>query len=291
MYGLLLRSGNDAAVQIALTIGGSVEEFAKLMNEKAKNLNLQNTHFVTPHGLDNPEHYTTAYELAILTDYALKNKKFADIVNTKTYTIKINEKSKIINNTNELLGNLNGVNGVKTGFTNNAGRCLVTSTTRNNFQIISVVLGADTKKNRTKDSINLIEYCYKNYELVNIKKMIEDEYKKWKEKNINIKIDKGESQNINNYLVEVPFEIYPIKKDEIKNIICTLDSVNYLKAPIYENDTIGNIELKVGEKNICNVDIKCSNRIDKKDIFDYFFMLLFNMGTYIESRVDLIFTY
>ena len=115
------------------------------MNQKAKELGLTQTHFVTPHGLDNDEHYTTASELAKLTDYALQNKTFAQIVNSKTYTITINGVARNLYNTNELLGVLNGVDGVKTGFTGNAGRCLVTSTTRNGHQIIVVVLGADTK--------------------------------------------------------------------------------------------------------------------------------------------------
>ena len=163
LYGLMLRSGNDAAVALAEHVGGDKEGFAKLMNNKAKELGLKDTHFVTPHGLDNPEHYTTAYELAQITDYALKNETFAKIVNTKDYTISINGYSKGLTNTNELLGYLQGVNGVKTGFTNNAGRCLVTSVNRNNFEIITVVLGADTKKIRTADSIKLIEYAYKNY--------------------------------------------------------------------------------------------------------------------------------
>ncbi len=121
-----------------------------MMNEKANELGLKNTHFVTPHGLDEPQHYTTAYELAKITDYALTNEKFCKIVKTKTATININGVPKQISNTNELLGALNGVDGVKTGFTNNAGRCLVTSTSRNGHQIICVVLGADTKKIRTR---------------------------------------------------------------------------------------------------------------------------------------------
>lgn len=121
-----------------------------MMNKKAQELGLEKTHFVTPHGLDETEHYTSAYELAIITDYALKNKKFAQIVNTKTCNISVNGVPRTISNTNELLGNLNGVDGVKTGFTNGAGRCLVTSITRNGHQIICVVLGADTKKIRTR---------------------------------------------------------------------------------------------------------------------------------------------
>lgn len=88
-------------------LGGSIEGFADLMNNKAKELEVLNTHFVTPHGLDEEDHYTTAYELAKITDYALKNKKFEDIVRTKTYTVNINGNPKNINNTNELLGSLN----------------------------------------------------------------------------------------------------------------------------------------------------------------------------------------
>ena len=110
------------------------------MNQKAKELNLKHTHFVSPHGLDDKNHYTTAYELAILTDYALKYETFKKVVGTKTATISVNGNPRTITNTNELLGNLNGVYGVKTGFTFNAGRCLVTSCNRNGMDIIVVVL-------------------------------------------------------------------------------------------------------------------------------------------------------
>ena len=127
-------------------VGGSVEGFAEKMNKKAEELGLENTHFITPHGLDMPEHYTTAFELAKMADYALNIEKFATIVNTKYITISINGRSKDLKNTNELLGNLYGVNGVKTGFTNGANRCLVTSVNRDGMNIITVVLGADTKK-------------------------------------------------------------------------------------------------------------------------------------------------
>ena len=107
LYGLLLKSGNDTAIALAEHTAGSVEEFANMMNKKAKELGLNNTNFVTPHGLDNDNHYTTAYELAILTDYALKNETFSKIVNTKSITININGIPRAIGNTNELLGNLN----------------------------------------------------------------------------------------------------------------------------------------------------------------------------------------
>ena len=103
LYGLLLCSGNDAATQIAISVGGSIEGFAKMMNNKAEEMGLEHSHFVTPHGLDSSEHYTTAYELAVITDYALNIEKFAKTVSTKTYTVNINGNPKTINNSNELL--------------------------------------------------------------------------------------------------------------------------------------------------------------------------------------------
>ena len=120
LYGLLICSGNDAAVQIAISIAGSVAEFSEIMNQKASELGLLDTHFVTPHGLDKEEHYTTAYELAVITDYAMQIEKFREVVGSMTHTVTISGNPRIIRNTNELLGHINGVNGVKTGFTNKA---------------------------------------------------------------------------------------------------------------------------------------------------------------------------
>ena len=168
LYGLLLVSGNDAAVCLAESCSGSVSNFTTLMNKKAIELGLTNTNFETPHGLDSENHYTTAYELALLSDYALNNPIFLDIVGTKNYTININGKPKNLSNTNELLGNLSGVYGVKTGFTNGANRCLVTACKRNDMDIICVVLGCDTKNFRSLDSTKLINYSFDNFEYINI---------------------------------------------------------------------------------------------------------------------------
>ena len=176
LYGLLLCSGNDAAISLAETAAGSVQEFSNMMNNKAKELGLNNSHFESPHGLDSDNHYTTAYELALLADYALKNSTFRNIVGTKNYTITINGYPKNITNTNELLGSLDGVYGVKTGFTNGANRCLVTSCKRGEMDIICVVLGCDTKNFRTQDSIKLINYTFENFEYLDIKNLIDKEF-------------------------------------------------------------------------------------------------------------------
>ena len=272
LYGLMLCSGNDAAIQIAVSIGGSIEGFADLMNKKAKELGLKDSHFITPHGLDEPEHYTTAYELALITDYALNIEKIAQVVNTKTYTVTINGNSKTINNTNELLGYLNGVNGVKTGFTNGAGRCLVTSVNRNDFNIITVVLGADTKKIRTKDSISLIEYTYSNYELVNLEEIINEKFNKWARINQKrIYVYKGKKDNVKIKLDDYNMKIYPIKKDNINDINVEIKNIQMnFEAPVYINTIIGDLVLSINDKEIVKIKIKTGENVDRKDIKTYF---------------------
>ena len=271
LYGLMLKSGNDAAVAIAETVGGSVEGFAELMNEKAKELKLENTHYVTPHGLDDPEHYTTAVELAKLADYALQNETFAKIVNTKNYTVTINGYPKSISNTNELLGYLEGVNGVKTGFTNNAGRCLVTSVNRNGFEIITVILQADTKKFRTADSIKLIEYIYKNYEPVNIKEIVDEQFKRWCSINTSrIQINKCKNNNLELYIDNLDNDVIPIKKTDKDKIQIEVNNLFYFEAQLQQNTIIGTIKVNLDGKTVDVIEIKNKNTIQKKDILDYF---------------------
>jgi len=258
-----------------------------MMNEKAKELGLKNSHFVTPHGLDEDEHYTTAYELAIITDYALNNKKFSRIVNTKSTTIYINGNQKTITNTNELLGNLNGVDGVKTGFTNNAGRCLVTSTTRSGHQIVCVVLGADTKKIRTSDSIKLIEYAFSNFEYVNIKEKIEDEFNEWKDNNLkNIQIIKGQIQTLEVELEQIQYEEVPINKNNIKDIKIEIECESILQAPIQTDRIIGKIQVEVKDEIICTTDIYVKEKIEKKNITDYMKQIISNYNLYLNKGLQ-----
>ena len=265
LYGLMLRSGNDAAVALAIHTAGSVEKFAQLMNDKAKELGLKNTHFMTPHGLDNPEHYTTAFELAKLTDYALKNEKVLEIVKTKTTTININGYNRQISNTNELLGNVEGVYGVKTGFTNNAGRCLVTAVKRGDMDLIIVVIGADTRKDRAKDSMKLIEYAYKKYRVVNVEEMINKEFEMWKQINENrIYIYKGITS------IETKIDDIKVKKlatDEIPKI--EINAVTYLEAPVEKDIRIGSVTVKLGNEVIEEIGIKVEKKVERRNIFEY----------------------
>ncbi len=286
LYGLMLCSGNDAAVALAEHAGKDIKGFSELMNQKASDLGLTNTHFETPHGLDSDEHYTTAYELAILTNYALQNKIFSQIVGTKNYTVTINGYPKNLSNTNELLGTFDGVYGVKTGFTNGANRCLVTACKRNDMDIICVVLGADTKKFRTQDSIKLINYIFNNFTPINIQELVDIEFEKWKNENIkNFIINKGVTQNINLEIENMNTSIIPIRKDFIDAIDISITCPKYLEAPILSNTEIGNIKISWGNSNIIKNKIYTSYDINKKSIYSYLSYFLKNFNTILQENL------
>ncbi len=284
LYGLMLKSGNDAAVALAEYVGGSIEGFANLMNNKANELGLKNTHFVTPHGLDNDNHYTTAYELALLSNYAMRNKTFASIVGTKSCTISINGYSKTIHNTNELLGNLSGVYGIKTGFTNGANRCLVSACKRGNLDLICVVLGADTKKFRTTDSIKLLEYSFENFKLIDIDKLAKDKFINWKEEyEKNSFIDKGLSNTISIDMKNFEHSIIPIHKENVPSLCVEIECDKNFIAPIQLNQVIGNIRIKCDNQIVASSNIFVTKEIPKKNICNYLHEFLSNYISYFKN--------
>lgn len=281
---LCLNRGNDCAIALAEYVGNSVDNFVEMMNKKAKELKLKQTHFVTVNGLDEEEHYTTAVELAKITDYALNIDKFKNIVGTKNYTVTINGYAKVIGNTNELLGYLDGVYGVKTGFTNGANRCLVTSIKRGNMDIISVVLGADTKKDRTRDSIKIIEYAYANYKIIDESEEIENAFRKWKEEN-NIEVIKGINKYLNLELKENSKKVIPVNNQDINNINIIIDSLRTLEAPIKKGEKVGELKVKISNETRINIDIVVSETVKKKDEKTYFIEMLSNINKYFEKII------
>lgn len=286
LYGLMLVSGNDAAVCLAEHVGGNIEGFANLMNKKASELSLSNTHYESPHGLDSDGHYTTAYELAVLSDYALKNETFSKIVATKSYTVTINGYPKNLSNTNELLGNLNGIYGIKTGFTNGANRCLVTACKRNDMDIICVVLGADTKKFRTHDSIKLIEFAFKNYTYINANDIANKAFENWKKDNIEkIYIDKSSSlPELSLNLLENP--IISINKNSANNIDSYISIYPDLEAPINSDTILGTLTLTSENEEIVTLNIITSSYIKKKDIFYYLNFFFTNYSSILENSLS-----
>lgn len=244
------------------------------MNSKAKELNLNNTNFVTPNGLDDENHYTTAYDLALLTNYALKNDTFKKIVATKTYTITINGYSRVISNTNELLGSLDGVYGVKTGFTFNAGRCLVSSCKRGEMDIIVVVLGADTKRIRTQDSYNLINYIYKNFNYIDVSSSMQNAFEEYL------------SCNIPKFILEKTNTKPVLKLEKLSNYKFPINSNNQLElnTKIYINNKyssnsqklskVGTFYLYNNDTLLCQTNILLQNDLIPNS-WQYYFKYIF----------------
>lgn len=270
IYGLMLRSGNDCAIAIAEHICGSVENFCSKMTEKAYSLGLTNTNFTSPHGLDDDNHYTTAYELALITNYALNNETFRKVVSTHNITILLENSSISIHNTNELLGNVEGVYGVKTGFTFNAGRCLVSCCKRDNMDIIVVVLGADTKALRTKDSISIINYIFNTYTLIDTKEKLFssfNNYCKIYQKTVSIEkstdlpvLELEENQNYT----------FPISKKELDNIDIKINCIQKLSYATPINSQIGTISVYNSNKLLYTSNIYLQNSLTKKGYIYYF---------------------
>lgn len=271
MKGLLICSGNDAAVAIAEHVGETEEMFCQMMNEKAKEIGAVNTNFVTPHGLDRDDHYSTAYDLALIADYALEIPYIANIVSKKNETVKINENYKNLNTTNEMLSTYNGANGIKTGYTGNAGRCLVTSATRDNWQLICVVLGCDTKKFRTNDSIKLLDYCFEKYEFFDIASIVKTNHQ--------IFVEKSE-----NGIYTVKFNeeyILPMKQEEIDKLKVKYNMNTHFVAPLESGENLGNISIYCEEDLLKTFEIQNQITIERKTILDYIKLIAKNIYKYL----------
>ena len=158
LYGLMLRSGNDAAAALAIHCGGTIEGFAELMNDKARELGLKSTHFVNPHGLDAPDHYSTARDLAVLAACAMEDPIFARTVGAKQVTVG----ERVLTNHNKLLWQLDGCEGVKTGYTRAAGRILVSAASRQGRRLVCVTINAPDDWN---DHRQLLEAGFRDFEV------------------------------------------------------------------------------------------------------------------------------
>lgn len=160
---LLVKSGNDAAQAIAIHVAGSTDEFVGMMNKKASELGLSDTHFSNAHGLDAPGHKTSARDLAVLARYAMSKPAFKSIVGMKQVTIGTGSRKETLPNTNVLINNYQGVTGIKTGYTSDAGYCVVGSAERNNIGLYAVVLGTETESARFRDARELLDWGFAHY--------------------------------------------------------------------------------------------------------------------------------
>lgn len=242
LCGLMLRSGNDAAIAIAEGIGGSEENFMDLVNSYIKEMGAANTHFTSPHGLDNEEHYSTAYDLAYFTSIGMKNKTFNEIVSAKD-TNGEGSFTRSYHNINKILYLIPGANGVKTGYTGNAGKCLVSSVNTNNRNIIIVLLNCSDRWNVTK---KLYDYVIQNYSFNTIFKKGETVIEKnipygdsiayiTVSEDVTLPILKGENLK---YQVYIDKKILPIKKGDKVGVLCVFkdDDIIYSCNVYSQND-------------------------------------------------------
>lgn len=259
LYGLLLSSGNDAAIAIAEHIGGDVETFVEMMNQKAKEIGAENTSFKNPHGLDEPGHFTTARDLALITRYALNIPKFKEIVSTKDIVINEGKCPRHIYNTNRLLRISDKIDGVKTGYTGKAGKCLVATAQKNGFRLISVVLGA---QDHFSTSLKLINYGFDNYEL---KKLAS------KDSVFAAVPVKG---GIVEKVVAVTGEDVVLALSEKEKVQINISVPLFIQAPVYKGQVLGEIQIYVDSKLIYSTPLVSIFDIGKKSIFDNFYKMI-----------------
>ncbi len=263
LKGVAVASGNDAVVALAEKVSGSVEAFVASMNEKAKALGLTNTHFANPHGLTAEEHYTTAKDMSIMALELLKHEKILEFTSIyEDYLQKPDGTSIWLVNTNKLVRFYEGVDGLKTGYTEEAGYCITTTAKRNNLRLISVVMDAETSELRNKDTTNLLNYGFNTYKLNMLltKDTPIDE----------VTIEKGNVLNTNLYL-ESDATILSKVTDEEEEYDYNL-VVNDLKAPLKNGEKVGFLEIIDGDGNI----IKEIDVIVKEDITKASFLTLLN---------------
>ena len=268
LYGMLLPSGNDCALAIGYHIGnGSVENFAALMNKKAEELKLENTHFSNPHGLDADEHYSTAYSVAKITKEALKFSEIRKAIGTQTATVDFGNFTKTLNNTNRLLRTYPKTIGGKTGFTDEANRCLINVAKDNDLELISVVLGSENTDIRFNDSKNILEYCFENYKLRSLDNFL-NIY-------INIPIYKGKVENLAINFKDSKQEV--LTDEEYSKIYVRTKFPNEIVPPAYKGDYLGSYSLLIDEEKIYEKDFYLEEDIQKMNSSDYMLKIIKEM--------------
>ena len=245
LYGMMLHSGNDAATALAIYCGGTVEGFAALMNDKARFLGLTGTHFVNPHGLDAPEHYSTARDLAILAEYAMKNPIFAQTVSTKSVRIG----TRHLTNHNKLLWRVEGADGVKTGYTKAAGRILVSSAKRQGRRLIAVTIDDG---NDWADHAALYEQGFSRYE----EKQIVEKGQLLG----SLQVFGGTQERVE--VVAGEDFTYALAKDEITEIRFGGSGLVY--APVVEGADAGYAYVCVDDKPVGKIAIKFTKTIEQQ---------------------------
>lgn len=269
--GMLIVSGNDAANSAAIAISGSTEAFSDLMNKRAKELNLTNTHFVTPSGLDDDEHYTTASDLAALAEAAMKNPDFAEIAGSKLMNVQYNspEQTRRFTNHNKLLNLYQGCTGVKTGFTKKAGRCLVSAAQKNGVNLIAVTLNAPDD---WTDHQQMLNYGFTKLTSYPID---DSNYK------IDLPVIGGIRENTSAY--GTAGNSIVVNTEDSNRIVRSVEVPHFIYAPVEVGQVLGTVRYIIGTETIASTELVASVQVPsvvaEKNIFQIFWDKLKNLFT------------
>lgn len=256
LYGIMLVSGNDATVAVAEHISGSVEKFAQLMTEKAHAIGAKDTRFTNSSGLPDPNHITTAHDLARITAYGYKNPLFAEIISTKNKVIPWagKEFGRDLYNENRMLWLYEGGNGVKTGYTDSAGRCLVSGAKRNDIQLIAVVLDSDTMWD---DSIALLDFGFSQVKPETI--VQQDDILK------TIRVANGKVETVK--LVASNNLVVPIFEQDKDKFSVVIDAPNKVEAPVIKGQPLGVARVFYQDKEIATISLQADETSERKSFF------------------------
>lgn len=295
LYALMIPSANDAAYVLAEHVAGSVDNFSVMMNDKAREIGCKTTHFVNPNGIHDDSHYSTAYDLYLLANYAMKNETFRNLVAATEYTLPATEKypneDRILKTTNELL-NKNSRNyyyknaiGIKTGYTSKAGNCLVAASSRDGLEFIAVVLNGGTTEDglnsRYVDSKKLFEYAYDNFTLT---KIIE------KGSVVQtLEVEKGTKETkFLDLVIDETITVVNNKSIDMNSVIPEITLKEIIEAPISAGDTIGTIKYKVDDIEY-SAKLLAKTNVERVDYSMYFIiagllLLMFALSVMKSSR-------
>lgn len=261
LKGIAIASGNDAAVAMAEYIAGSTDEFVEMMNQKVKELGLVNTHFANVHGLDTDDHYSTAYDMAQIARELLKHELILDYTSLyEDYLIKPDGSKTWLVNTNKLVRFYDGVDGLKTGYTENAKYCLTATAKREKIRFITVTMGVDSSEHRSNDTTSMLNYGFANYKINNVVKkgqVIGEIEIKGGKKNIGEMVAKEEINDL-------------IKKGDKKDYSYNIKRKN-IKAPILKGDVVGTLEvIDNNGKKVKIIDLVSKESVNKHSFFSLF---------------------
>ena len=261
LKGVAIASGNDAVVALAEKVAGSQGAFVDMMNERFKELGANNTNFVNAHGLDSEGHYSTARDMAIIARELLNHEKILEYTSIYEEYLEKNDGTKTwLVNTNKLVRFYDGVDGLKTGFTESAGYCLTATAKKDDFRLISVVMGEDSTENRSSDTVKLLNYGFNTYKINTIKTKDEVLGK--------VRVERGKENFAEIVLLEDATELLKNTED-VSNYEFNL-KVDTIKAPVKPGDIVGSAEIIDNDGNIIDeVDVTVKKEIKKAGLLDY----------------------